>query len=58
MSKTSKAIQQLPPATLGAIQKLGTDLAMARLRRKESLRTWAKRLGVRVVTDLEVAWPY
>lgn len=50
MSKPIKALQQLPPATLGAIQKLGADLAVARLRRKESLRSWAKRLGVSVST--------
>lgn len=50
MSKTAKAIRQLPPATLGALQKLGADLAVARLRRKESLRTWAKRLGVTLST--------
>ncbi|WP_310389620.1 helix-turn-helix domain-containing protein [Roseateles sp.] len=50
MSKATKAIQQLPPATLGALQKLGADLAVARLRRKESLRTWAKRLGVSLST--------
>lgn len=50
MAKTTKAIQQLPPATLGALQKLGADLAVARLRRKESLRTWAKRLGVTLST--------
>ncbi|CAM5216276.1 hypothetical protein CDEF62S_00125 [Castellaniella defragrans] len=50
MSKATKTLQQLPPATLGAIQKLGADLAVARLRRKESLRSWAKRLGVSVST--------
>jgi hypothetical protein len=50
MPKTAKAIQQLPPATLGALEKLGADLAVARLRRKESLRTWAKRLGVTLST--------
>lgn len=50
MSKTTKAIRQLPPATLGALQKLGADLAVARLRRQESLRTWAKRLGVTLST--------
>ncbi len=50
MPKSSKAIQHLPPATLGALQKLGADLAVARLRRKESLRTWAKRLNVTVST--------
>lgn len=50
MPKTSRALQQLPPATLKAIEKLGADLAVARLRRKESLRTWAKRMGVTVPT--------
>jgi transcriptional regulator with XRE-family HTH domain len=41
---------RLPPATAGAIEKLGADLAVARLRRKESLRSWAQRLGVTVST--------
>lgn len=50
MQKSVKAIRQLPPATLGALQKLGANLAVARLRRKESLRTWAKRLGVTLST--------
>lgn len=40
----------MPPATVSALQKLGADLAVARLRRKESLKTWAKRLGVTVPT--------
>lgn len=50
MPKTSRALQQLPPATVGAIEKLGADLAVARLRRKESLKTWATRMGVTVPT--------
>lgn len=50
MLKTAKAIRQLPPSTIGALQKLGADLAVARLRRKESMRTWAKRLGVTLST--------
>ena len=50
MPKTARALQQLPPATAGAIEKLGADLAVARLRRKESLRSWAQRLGVSVPT--------
>ncbi len=41
---------QLPPATTAALEKLGADLAVARLRRKESLQTWAKRMGVSVPT--------
>lgn len=50
MPKTARALQQLPPATLAAIEKLGADLAVARLRRKESLKTWAQRMGVSVPT--------
>lgn len=41
---------QLPPSTAAAIEKLGADLAVARLRRKESLKTWAQRLGISVPT--------
>lgn len=50
MPKTAKAILQLPPSTTAAIEKLGLDLAVARLRRRESLKSWAKRLGVSVPT--------
>ena len=50
MPKTARALVQLPPATAGAIEKLGADLAVARLRRKESLRSWSQRLGVSVST--------
>lgn len=54
MPKLSKAIAQMPPATVAALEKLGADLAVARLRRKESLKTWAKRLGVTVPTLLRL----
>lgn len=50
MPKTARALLELPPATATAIEKLGADLAVARLRRKESLKTWAKRMGVSVPT--------
>lgn len=50
MPKTARALLQLPPATAAAIEKLGADLAVARLRRKESLKTWAKRMGISVPT--------
>ena len=50
MPKTARALLQLPPATAAAIEKLGSDLAVARLRRKESLKTWAGRMGVSVPT--------
>ena len=50
MPKTARALIQLLPSTAAAIEKLGADLAVARLRRKESLRSWAARLGVSVAT--------
>ena len=50
MPKLARALQQLPPATSAAIEKLGADLAVARLRRKESLKTWANRMGFSVPT--------
>ena len=50
MPKTTRALLQLPPTTAAALGKLGADLAVARLRRKESLRSWAARLGVSVAT--------
>jgi transcriptional regulator with XRE-family HTH domain len=40
----------MPPSTLAALSRLGADLAVARLRRKESLKTWAQRMGVSVPT--------
>lgn len=50
MPKTARALLQLPPSTAAAIEKLGADLAVARLRRKESLKAWANRMGVSVPT--------
>ena len=44
----------MPPSTVAALQQLGADLALARLRRKESLKTWAKRIGVSVPTLLRL----
>ena len=40
----------MPPATVHALERLGADLAVARLRRNESLKTWAGRMGVTVST--------
>ncbi len=54
MPKASPALTQLPPSTSAALQQLGADLAVARLRRKESLKTWAKRMGVSVPTLLRL----
>lgn len=54
MPKLSKALLQMPPATANALQRLGADLTVARLRRRESLKTWAKRLGITVPTLLRL----
>lgn len=50
MSKQSQAVLNLTPATLSAIETMGAHLAIARVRRKESLATRAKRIGVSVPT--------
>ena len=50
MPKIPAALTQLPPATLASLERLGADLAVARLRRKESLASWASRLGVSIPT--------
>ena len=54
MSKDSKALSQLPPSTQASLERLGADLAVARLRRMESLRSWAGRMGVSVMTLLRL----
>lgn len=54
MTRSSPALAQMPPSTVAALQQLGADLAVARLRRKESLKTWAKRMGVSVPTLLRL----
>jgi hypothetical protein len=54
MTKSSSALTQMPPSTVAALEQLGADLAVARLRRKESLKTWAKRVGVSVPTLLRL----
>ena len=40
----------MPPAAAQALRTLGENLAIARVRRRESQRAWAKRLGVSVPT--------
>lgn len=54
MPKTPVALQQMPPVTVAALERLGADLAVARLRRKESLASWAGRLGVSIPTLMRV----
>lgn len=50
MSKSSEHHDFLPPKALVALERLGSNLALARKRRRESLRAWAARLGVSVST--------
>lgn len=50
MGKRSASTDRLPTSALDALGKLGADLAVARLRRKESLASWATRMGVSVPT--------
>ena len=50
MPKTPTALLTIPPAAVQALRGLGENLAIARTRRRESQRTWARRLGVSVPT--------
>jgi hypothetical protein len=50
MPKSSTHNDWLPPQATEALRALGHNLALARLRRKEPLRDWAKRVGVSVRT--------
>src|SRR5207253_9430343 len=50
MSKTSLVANSLPPVAATALRQLGENLAVARIRRKESQRAWAQRVGVSVPT--------
>jgi len=50
MPSTPQALQALPPAATQALRALGENLAIARIRRRESQRAWAKRLGISVPT--------
>ena len=40
----------MPPAAAQALKALGENLSIARSRRRESQRAWAKRLGVSIPT--------
>ena len=50
MPRTPQALTSLPPAVATALARLGEHLALARVRRKQSQREWAQRLGVSVPT--------
>ena len=46
MPKRSRVQEELPPVVAALLRELGENLSLARKRRKESLRTWAGRIGV------------
>lgn len=50
MPKSSIALTSLPPEAASSLAALGEHLALARVRRKESQRQWALRIGVSVPT--------
>src|SRR5580658_9283530 len=50
MPKSPVALTVMPPAAEQALRALGENLAIARVRRRESQRTWAKRVGCSVPT--------
>ena len=50
MPRLPKALLTMPPALTAGLRQLGAQLAVARLRRRESLQSWAARLGVSVPT--------
>lgn len=54
MSARSDALESLPSVLAGALARLGADLAVARKRRKQSLRSWALRLNVSVPTLMKL----
>ena len=50
MPAPSAAITSLPASAVASLRSLGNDLQVARQRRGESLRAWAKRMDVSVPT--------
>lgn len=50
MPKQALALSKIPPQTMRALEALGSHLAVARVRRRESLATRALRIGVSIPT--------
>jgi len=46
VSTQSNALAEMPPAVRTLLREWGANLAVARKRRKESMRAWASRIGV------------
>jgi len=50
MPKSPKALSTLPPVVAKSLKSLGENLAVARIRRREAQKAWAKRIGVSTPT--------
>lgn len=50
MTRKTQSIEQLAPQTIAALEALGSHLAVARMRRKESLATRAQRMAISIPT--------
>lgn len=50
MPKMSSALSSLPPEVTTSLARMGENLALARVRRKESQSQWAQRIGISVPT--------
>jgi transcriptional regulator with XRE-family HTH domain len=50
MPRKPEALESMPPAVAAALKRLGENLSIARVRRRESQRVWARRIGVSVPT--------
>lgn len=46
MSKNTPVKEQMPPAVLAHLRELGENLAIARKRREEPMKSWAQRICV------------
>lgn len=55
MPKPATAAEHLPASAAKALRDLGENLALARQRRKESLRAWASRMAVSVPTLISMS---
>ncbi|MBA3774745.1 MAG: XRE family transcriptional regulator [Ramlibacter sp.] len=54
MPKVNRAVEHMPAAPASALKRLGQDLKTARLRRRESLRSWAERLKISAPTLMKM----
>jgi transcriptional regulator with XRE-family HTH domain len=54
MPKSSQALLTLPPAVVQSLRQLGENLAIGRIRRRETQSEWARRIGVSRPTLIRV----